>query len=210
VSSSISQRAPQIDRPHSDPDSSPVTVPDFPNSKRDAKSLQFVHKGKGAAPKIFELAGNANTLGMVTCENHNDILLIYDGMYLLHLYVRHLTPDTSPAFGCFMAKDGKPARSSYYIEWERRATAHARHGPHLLLFSSGYLEVRHIESGKLLHMKETNEIRPLYSGLVEAGVLIAAMPGGTDNDGGRTERLVEILYHGDDARVDDTRGITVG
>ncbi|KAH9960834.1 CNH domain-containing protein [Russula dissimulans] len=173
------------------PDSSPITVPDFPNSKRDAKSLQFVHKNKGATPKIFELAGNANILGMVTCENDNDILLVYD------------------AFGCFVAKDGKPARSSYHIEWERRATAPARRGPHLLLFSPGYLEVRDIETGKLVQIKETNEIRLLRSGLMGAGVLIAAMRGGTDNDGGRTERLVEILYYGGDARVDDTRGVTV-
>jgi len=174
-------------------DSSPVTVPDFPNSKRDTKSLKFVPKGKGAPPKILELAGNANVLGMVTCENHNDILLVYD------------------AFGCFMAKDGKPARSSYYIEWERRATAHARHGSHLLLFSSGCLEVRHIETGKLVQIKETNEIRLLRSGLIGPGILVAAMPGGTDNDGGRTERLVEILYYGvDDARVHHTLGVTGG
>jgi CNH domain len=209
VSSSISQLVSRIDHPHSTPDSSPITVPDFPNSKRDAKSLQFVHKNKGATPKIFELAGNANILGMVTCENDNDILLVYDGVYLLHFYVRHLTPDTSPAFGCFVAKDGKPARSSYHIEWERRATAPARRGPHLLLFSPGYLEVRDIETGRLVQIKETNEIRLLRSGLMGAGVLIAAMRGGTDNDGGRTERLVEILYYGGDARVDDTRGVTV-
>ncbi|KAI9512115.1 hypothetical protein F5148DRAFT_1146414 [Russula earlei] len=174
------------------PDSSPTTVPDFPNSKRDDKTLKFVYKGKGVAPKIFGLAGDSNILGTVTCETANDILLVYD------------------SFGCFMAKDGKPARSIYYIEWERRAVAHARRGAHLLLFSPGYIEVRNIETGKLVHMKETNDMRLLRSGLMGTGVLIAAMPGGTDDDGGRTERLVKLVYVGDGARVDGTHEVTLG
>ncbi|KAI0001432.1 CNH domain-containing protein [Russula compacta] len=142
-----------------DSKSSPTVIPDLPNSKRDAKTLQVVPKEKGDTPKILELVGKGNILGMVTYDN--DILLIYED------------------FGCFVNKSGKPARSSYYVEWERRASAHTRHGPHLLLFSPGYIEMR-----------------LLRSGLIERVMLVAAMAGGTEDDGGRLEKLVELVYYG--------------
>ena len=90
---------------------------------------------------------------------------------------------------------GKPARSRYYVEWERRATTYARRGPHLLLLSPGYIEVRNIDSGKLAQIVEVNDMRLLRSGLSEPGILVAAMIGGTEGDGGRTEKLVELLYN---------------
>jgi hypothetical protein len=91
---------------------------------------------------------------------------------------------------------GKPARTNYHIEWERRTTTYARRGQHLLLLSSGYIEVRNIDSGKLIQIVEGNEIRLLRSGLSEPGMLVAAMTGGTQDDGGRTEKLVELIYNG--------------
>jgi hypothetical protein len=103
-----------------------------------------------------------------------------------------------PDLGCFVDRDGKPARTFYYIEWERKATAFARRGPHLLLFSPGYIEVRNIETGKLFRMVEVNELRLLRSGLTEGRLLIGVMTGGAEADGSRTEKLVELLYHGSD------------
>lgn len=55
-------------------------MPDFPNSRRDRKTLRFVPKAKGNAPKILELIGKADILGIVTYDN--DILLIYEGQHL--------------------------------------------------------------------------------------------------------------------------------
>jgi len=92
-------------------------------------------------------------------------------------------------------QSGKPARSSYYIEWERTASAFARRGPHLLLFSPGYIEVRNIDTGKLVRMVEVNELRLLRSGLTEWPMLIAAMTC-KENDGGHTEKLVELVCSG--------------
>jgi hypothetical protein len=95
---------------------------------------------------------------------------------------------------------GKPARTSYYIEWERRASAYARRGPHLLLLSSIYIEVRNIDTGKLVQIVDVNDMRLLRSGLTEPGMLVAAMIGGTEDDGGRTERLAEVVYQAIDAQ----------
>jgi hypothetical protein len=65
-----------------------------------------------------------------------------------------------------------------------------------LLLSPGYIEVRNIDTGGLVQMAEVNEMRLLRSGLTEPGMLVAAMIGGTEDDGGRTEMIVELMYNG--------------
>jgi len=165
--------------------SSPTVVPEYAKPKPvKNRFVRTVTKGTGKVkklltrkkitPKILELVGKANILGMVTYED--DILLVYND------------------FGYFVNKDGKAARSSYYIEWERRATAYARRGSHLLLFSPGYIEIRRVDSGKLFWMMEIGDMRLLRSGLTEWAMLLGAMTGGAQDDGGRTEKLVELVY----------------
>jgi len=46
-------------------------------------------------------------------------------------------------------------------------------------------------------MAEVNEMRLLRSGLTEPGMLVAAMIGGAEGDGGHTEKIVELMYGGD-------------
>jgi hypothetical protein len=45
-------------------------------------------------------------------------------------------------------------------------------------------------------MAEVNEMRLLRSGLTEPDMLVAAMIGGTEDDGGHTEKIVELIYSG--------------
>lgn len=104
----------------------------------------------------------------------------------------HSLFDPFPDFGCFVDLDGKPARTSYYTQWERRASAYTRREEHLLLLSPGYIEVRKIDSCKLVQIVETNEMRLLRSSLTDP-VPVAAMIGGTEDDGGRTEKIVELI-----------------
>jgi hypothetical protein len=167
-------------------------APDLPNTKRDPKTLQFVPTTKGDKPKILDLMEKALILGMVTCEN--DILLIYEGQLLSTCLLVVLTRFLD--FGCFVDHAGQPARPHYYIEWERRANSYARpsRGPHLLLLSSVYIEVRSIDSGKLVQIVDVHDMRLLRSSLTEPAMLVAAMIGGTDDDGGRTERLGELVF----------------
>jgi len=100
--------------------------------------------------------------------------------------------DPFPDFGCFVDHLGKPARTCYYTQWERRASAYTRRGAHLLLLSPGYIEVRKFDSCKLVQIVETNELRLLRSSLTDP-LPIAAMIGGTEDDGGRTEKIVELI-----------------
>jgi hypothetical protein len=97
--------------------------------------------------------------------------------------------------GCLVDQAGQPADLNYYTEWERKATAFTRCGPHLLLFSSGYIEVRNIDTGKLVRIIEANELRPLSSGLTDWLTPVAAITT-KDSDGGHTEKLVELVYCG--------------
>jgi len=70
----------EFDHPQSSTSPSPTVIPDLPNSRRDKKTLRLVPKAKGDTPKILELMGKADILGMVTYDN--DILLVYEGQHL--------------------------------------------------------------------------------------------------------------------------------
>lgn len=91
-----------------------------------------------------------------------------------------------------MDQAGRPADPNYYIEWECKATAFARRGPHLLLFSPTYIEVRNIDSGKLVRMIEANGLRLLCPGMMDCSMSMAAITT-KDSDGGHTEKLVELV-----------------
>ncbi|KAF8501650.1 CNH domain-containing protein [Russula emetica] len=153
------------------------------NSEHDASAFQRLLKrtkttlrlGKSNTPKILDLVGKASILGVVT--RGNNMFAVYNDL------------------GCLVNQAGQPADSNYYIEWERKATAFARRGPHLLLFSPGYIEVRNIDTGKLVRMVEANELRLLCSGLTDWLTLVAAVTT-RDSDGGHTEKVVELVYCG--------------
>jgi hypothetical protein len=177
-------------------------VLDLPNSKRDANALRrlvtrtkaSLKLGKSDTPKVLELVGKASILG-VTNENENNMLVVYNGELLFAVCTVCSSFDTFSGLGCFVDHAGKPARSSYYVEWERTAEAFARRGPHLLLFSPGYIEVRDIDTGKLVRMVEVKDLRLLRSGSTEWPKLVAAMTS-KESDGSQTDKLVELVYNG--------------
>lgn len=158
-------------------------VLELSNSEHDAGAFQRLFErtktklrlGKSNMPKILDLVGKASILGVV--PRGNNVLVVYNDL------------------GCFVNQAGQPADSNYYTEWERKATAFVRHGPHLLLFSSGYIEVRNIDTGKLVRMVEANELRPLSFGLMDWPPPLAAITT-KDNNGNHTEKLVELVYRG--------------
>jgi hypothetical protein len=178
----------------------PVMVPRIAKEAHEKSKLpKALQKGKNDRPKIVELVAKASVLGMVAYERDQDFLLVYDSQHFISPLVRICRRLTFfPGLGCFVDQAGKPARTDFYIEWERKATAFARRGPHLLLFSPGYIEVRNIDTGKLFRMVEVNELRLLRSGLTEGRLLVGVVTGGADADGSRTEKLVELIYHGSD------------
>jgi hypothetical protein len=172
-------------------------VLELSNSEHDADAFRRLLKrtmmklglGKNDTPKILDLVGKASILGVMTRENN--MFVVYNGQHLFTcLFVfLHLLAD----LGCLVDQAGQPADSNYYIEWECKATAFARRGPHLLLFSPAYIEVRNIDTGKLVRMIEVNELRLLCSSLTD-WLMPMATVATKDSDGGHTEKLVELVY----------------
>jgi hypothetical protein len=96
-------------------------------------------------------------------------------------------------FGCYTDRHGTPARSAGYIPWECKATTYAHRGPHLLLFSPEFIEVRTIDSGKLVQVIEGNDVRLVHSGMTEEDMLVAVMTGDIEDKNGLSEKVVELV-----------------
>jgi hypothetical protein len=144
---------------------SPIVVPKLFDSTNGANTFIHVLREKCDAAKI---------LGLVRCEKA-EFLLVYDD------------------FGCYMDSHGKPARSAGYISWECKATAYAHRGPHLLLFSPRFIEVRGLASGKLVQVIEGKDVRLVHSGLTKEDMLVAAMTGDIEDENGLSEKVQELV-----------------
>jgi RHO1 GDP-GTP exchange protein 1/2 len=100
--------------------------------------------------------------------------------------------DPFSELGFYVDKFGKPTRSAGYISWECKATAYAYRGPHVFLFSPGYIELRSIASGELVQVIEGTDVRLLHTGLTEQDMLVAAMTGTVEDGEGLSEKIVEL------------------
>ncbi|KAH9960831.1 hypothetical protein BC827DRAFT_1205615 [Russula dissimulans] len=146
--------------------SSPTVVPNFSDSTRGG-SNSSLHV-------LREKCDGAKILGLLRCEKAG-ILLVYD------------------EFGCYVDNRGQPVRSAGYIPWESKATGYAHRGPHVLLFSAKFVEVRTIASGKLVQVIEGGDVRLLHSGLTKEDMLVAAMTGDVEDESGLSEKILELV-----------------
>ncbi|KAJ8508807.1 hypothetical protein ONZ45_g8965 [Pleurotus djamor] len=90
----------------------------------------------------------AKPLGIVRSDE-KELLVVYDTL------------------GCYISKHGEPLRKSGYVKWETQASSFAHRGPHILLFSASFIEIREIESARLVQVIEATDIRLLYKGPVK-------------------------------------------
>jgi RHO1 GDP-GTP exchange protein 1/2 len=67
-------------------------------------------------------------------------------------------------FGLYVDKHGDPSRSSGIVEWEGTAERVALSSPYILLFDRRFIEIRHMESGRLAQIMLGNHIRCLWDG----------------------------------------------
>ncbi|KAL0567587.1 Rho guanine nucleotide exchange factor [Marasmius crinis-equi] len=67
-------------------------------------------------------------------------------------------------FGLFVNKHGDPSRAAGTIEWEGTAERVALHSPYILLFDSRFIEVRHLETGRLVQIIPGTDIRCIWDG----------------------------------------------
>ncbi|KAI0661715.1 hypothetical protein C8Q70DRAFT_673507 [Cubamyces menziesii] len=123
--------------------------------------------------------GSSKPLGIVRCPNSDELLVIYDEL------------------GCYVDKHGVPTRSSGYLRWETRAMSYAHRGDYLLLISPDFIEVRTVNTGKLVQVVEGADMRRIDIGLLSpdkdnTGSTLIAMKGKEDK-GLVSDRIVELV-----------------
>jgi len=70
----------------------------------------------------------------------------------------------STEFGIYVDKHGEPSRRIGTIEWEGTAERVAWHAPYILLFDSRFIEIRHVETGRLVQIISGNDMRCIWDG----------------------------------------------
>ncbi|KAK2462748.1 hypothetical protein APHAL10511_005266 [Amanita phalloides] len=96
-------------------------------------------------------------------------------------------------FGVYVDKHGDPSRSAGTIEWEGTAERVALHSPYILLFDSRFIEIRHIETGRLAQIIPGNDVRCIWDGR-GVGSNVAATPvDGRNSDNAAQEAQVHAV-----------------
>jgi len=81
-------------------------------------------------------------------------------------------------FGLFIDRQARPSRKSGIIEWEGRADRVAIRAPYVLLFDTQFIEIRHIETGRLVQIISGTDIRCVWDGRsLDGGAAIVASEG---------------------------------
>ncbi|PFH52993.1 hypothetical protein AMATHDRAFT_45896 [Amanita thiersii Skay4041] len=97
--------------------------------------------------------------------------------------------------GCFITKRGELARSARHVKWETQAHTFARQNNHVILFSPQFIEIRDIETGRLVQVIEGVDIRLLYFNPIAGNKdpVIVAMKGKKDDREGVSDRIIELV-----------------
>ena len=67
-------------------------------------------------------------------------------------------------FGLYVDRHGDPSRTVQTIEWEGTAEHVAWHPPYVLLFDSRFIEIRHVETGRLAQIIPGDDVRCIWDG----------------------------------------------
>lgn len=111
-------------------------------------------------------------------------LIFINHLILLNL-LKHLE------FGCYVTKYAVPTRKAGYVRWETTAESYAERGPHLLLFSHNFIEVRNTGTGRLMQVIEGNNFRLLQS---HPGMPLLIATRSDQNDRqGIEEEVIELI-----------------
>lgn len=96
-------------------------------------------------------------------------------------------------FGCYVDRHGKPTRHSALLRWEAKAESYAHRGEHLLLFSSDFLEVRHLPTGRLVQVLQGQDLRVLHSDPAGDSPILMARRGTKDDSNGTSDQICELV-----------------
>lgn len=129
----------------------------------------------------------AKPLGLVKCDDAQ-LIVVFNGTFASPSFPIH-TLTVLADVGCYINKDGTPARSSGYLRWETRADSYAHIGGHLILVSTSFVEIRTLQTGKLVQVIEGADMRLVHAS--ERSVMIAV----SEKGGGC--KLVELVETAD-------------
>lgn len=107
--------------------------------------------------------------------NQDEFLLCYDGEYCLYQSINMTY--TVAEFGLYVDRHGDPSRGMGTIEWEGTAEHVAWHPPYVLLFDTRFIEIRHVETGRLAQIIPGNDVRCIWDGRGTTNVPTSAVPG---------------------------------
>ena len=129
-------------------------------------------------------------LGMFR-SSENEFLLCYNGAFPLVVFLLLCTHIfTSAEFGMYVDRHGDPSRTVVAVEWEGTAERVACHPPYVLLFDPRFIEIRHIETGRLAQIIPGNDVRCLWDGRGgSAPPLLTPGPDGWEEGGAQDARV---------------------
>ncbi|KAF5362320.1 hypothetical protein D9756_002193 [Leucocoprinus leucothites] len=110
-------------------------------------------------------------------------------------------------FGVYVDKHGDPSRSAGTIEWEGTAERVALHHPYILLFDTRFIEVRHIETGRLAQIIPGNDIRCIWDGRGVSSNL--SLPATTSQDMGQEAQVHAVMTNPDQGPISGPRAKTI-
>ncbi|KAF9269288.1 Dbl homology domain-containing protein [Marasmius fiardii PR-910] len=111
----------------------------------DFKSVTIPQRDDARLAQLAKRCDSCRPIGMFRSAD-DEFLLCYD------------------EFGLFVNKHGDPSRAAGTIEWEGTAERVAIHSPYILLFDSRFIEIRHLETGRLVQIIPGNDIRCIWDG----------------------------------------------
>ncbi|KAH7911069.1 hypothetical protein BJ138DRAFT_1113504 [Hygrophoropsis aurantiaca] len=151
-----------------------AVVPDFGDATSNGKMTDLKARCEAAKP-----------LGLIRCDA-TELLVVYDSKWSRHICI-----------GCFITKHGSPSRSCGFIRWESKATSFAHRGAHLLLFSSDFIEIRNVSTGRLVQVIEGTDIRLLLHTNLRSqkgnDPLLVALRGDKNDRDGISDKIVELV-----------------
>ena len=102
---------------------------------------------------------------MVMLRSSNEqFLLCYDSKNALRCSPRPIGSSLFTEFGLYVDRSGNPDTTKDTVEWEGTAEHVAWHPPYVFIFHLRFIEVRHVETGRLCQIIRGQDLRCTWDG----------------------------------------------